>query len=70
MEHQGGKAKDIALGFDAKGLGGIVNASRSLMCAYKLDKWKTQFKEEEYALATRAEAIRMRDELNKAIKAL
>lgn len=67
---QGGKAEDIVLGFDAKGLGGIVNASRSLMCAYKSDKWNTQFKEEQYALATRAEAIRMRDELNKAIKEL
>lgn len=65
---QGGKAEDIALGFDQEGLGGIVNASRSLMCAYKSDKWNTQFKEEEYALATRAEAIRMRDELNRAIK--
>ena len=34
---QGGKAEDIALGFDNKGLGGIINASRSLMCAYKSD---------------------------------
>lgn len=37
------------------------------MCAYKSDKWNTKFKEEEYALATRAEAIRMRDELNNAV---
>ena len=61
---QGGKADDIALGFDNNGLGGIVNASRSLMCAYKSDLWKDKFKEEEYAMATRAEAIRMREELN------
>lgn len=65
---QGGKANDIALGFDEKGLGGIVNASRSLMCAYKSDKWKDQFTEENYAQATRAEAIRMKEELNQAIK--
>lgn len=64
---QGGKAKDIALGFDKNGLGGIVNATRSLMCAYKSDLWKDKFKEEDYAQATRAEAIRMRDELNNAI---
>ena len=64
---QGGKAEDIALGFDSNGLGGIVNATRSLMCAYKSDRWKDKFKEEEYAKATRAEAIRMRDELIKAI---
>ncbi len=63
MEHNGGKASDIALGFDTQGIGGIVNASRSLMCAYKKEE-----KEEEYAQATRKEAIRMRDELNEAIK--
>lgn len=63
---QGGKAEDIALGFDNEGLGGIVNASRSLMCAYKSDLWKDKFTEEEYAEATRAEAVRMRDELRSA----
>lgn len=65
---QGGKAKDIALGFDKDGLGGIINASRSLMCAYKSDFWKDKYTEEEYAKATRAEALRMRDELNEFIK--
>ena len=64
---QGGKADDIALGFDKNGLGGIVNASRSLICAYKSEIWKDKFTEEQFAEATRAEAIRMRDELNKAI---
>ena len=64
---QGGKAEDIALGFDNNGLGGIVNASRSLMCAYKSDLWKDKFVEEDYAQATRSEAIRMRDELNSAL---
>lgn len=65
---QGGKAEDIALGFDKNGLGGIVNASRSLMCAWKSDKWKDVYTDEQFAEATRAEAIRMRDELNGAIK--
>ena len=64
---QGGKAEDIALGFDEKGLGGIVNASRSLMCAWKSDRWKDKYSDEQFAEATRAEAIRMRDELNSAI---
>ena len=67
MEHNGGKAGDIALGFDQNGIGGIVNASRSLMCAYKSEKWKEKYTDEQYAEATRAEAIRMRDELNEAI---
>ena len=65
---QGGKAEDIALGFDKNGLGGIVNASRSLMCAYKSEIWKNQFTEEEYAKATRPEALRMKEELQTAIK--
>ena len=60
---QGGKAEDIALGFDENGLGGIVNASRSLMCAYKSDMWKGKFEEKDYAKVTRAEAIRMKEEL-------
>jgi len=64
---QGGKAKDIALGFDENGIGGIINASRSLMCAYKSDIWKDKFSDEEFAKATRNEAIRMRDDLNGAI---
>ena len=65
---QGGKAEDIALGFDENGIGGIVNASRSLMCAYKSDRWKNIYSEEQFAEATRAEALRMREELVSAIK--
>jgi len=64
---QGGKAEDVAFGFK-DGLGGIVNASRSLMCAFKSDRWKDKYSDAEYAQATRAEAIRMRDELNSFIK--
>ena len=65
---QGGKAEDIALGFDNNGLGGIVNASRSLMCAYKSDKWKEKYTEAEYGKATRAEALEMKEILNNSIK--
>ena len=61
---QGGKPEDIKLGFDDKGLGGIVNASRSLMCAYKNEEWKKIYSEEEYGLATRKEALQMNKELN------
>lgn len=63
---QGGKAKDIAAAFDQNRIGGIVNASRSLMCAYKSDLWKDKFDEKDFYKATRQEAIRMRDELNSA----
>ena len=54
---QGGTARDVAHSFDGEGLGAIVNASRSIMCAYMSDKWKDQYSAEKYADASRAEAI-------------
>lgn len=56
---QGATAKDIFAAFDSRGLGGIVNSSRGIMCAYK----KQGVPERDYAIAARAEAIRMRDEI-------
>ena len=56
---QGAGAKDIAAAFDANGLGGIVNSSRGIMCAYQKEKCD----EHDYAAAARREAIRMRDEI-------
>ena len=47
--------------------GGIVNSSRGLICAYKSEMWKDKFEEAEFAKATRAEAIRMKEELTNAI---
>ena len=61
---QGGKAKDVAKSFNSDGLGAIVNSSRGIMCAYK----KGNYKEEQFAEAARAEAIRMKEELNSIIK--
>lgn len=63
---QGGTAADVAAAFDERGLGAVVNASRSLMCAYKSDKWKSVFTPGQYAEACRAEAIRMRDDILEA----
>ena len=56
---QGASAKDIAGAFDSNGLGGIVNSSRGIMCAYK----KEGCDERDYAGAAYREAIRMRDEI-------
>lgn len=56
---QGGSAKDVKNSFNDDGLGAIVNSSRGIMCAYKKGDWA----EEAFADASRAEAIRMRDEL-------
>lgn len=60
---QGGGADDAVAGFDREGRGGIVNASRSLMLAYK----KHQIDHEKFAEATRMEAEAMRDNLNEAL---
>ncbi len=67
---QGGTAKDAAASFNKDGLGAIVNASRSVMCAYKSDKWNTKYDENSFAEAARAEAIRMRDEIVEAVNSL
>lgn len=64
---QGGTAADVANSFDKEGLGAIVNASRSIMCSYKSDLWKSTYGENRFEEASRAEVIRMRDEINKAI---
>lgn len=60
---QGATGADIAGCFDANGSGAIVNASRSILCAWK--------KREGMALdeAARAEAIRMREDLCGCLKA-
>lgn len=61
---QGGGALDVIPAFDECGLGAVINSSRAIMCAYKKGDWK----EEDYATAARAEAIRMRDEIAAALK--
>lgn len=60
---QGGAADDVAPAFDENGLGGIVNSSRGIMCAWQ----KENCAPEDYALAARREAIRMRDEITARI---
>ena len=56
---QGGSAKDVQYSFNDDGLGAIVNSSRGIMCAYK----KGAYRDEEFAIAAREEAIRMREEI-------
>ncbi|NJD04096.1 MAG: orotidine-5'-phosphate decarboxylase [Ruminiclostridium sp.] len=61
---QGGTAKDAAHCFNKDGLGAVINASRSIMCAYQSEKWASVFSEEEFEKACRAEALSMKDEIN------
>lgn len=57
---QGGKAADVAKSFNRDGLGAIVNASRSIMCAYQKNGGTL-------GDAARQEAIRMRDDILSAL---
>ncbi len=56
---QGGKAEDVARAFNPDGLGAIINASRSIMCAYK----KAGAPEADFAKAAREEALRMKNDI-------
>lgn len=62
---QGGDSDSAARSFTDSGDGAIVNASRSLMCAYKK---RTDLKEDQFSTATRDEALRMKDDLNGALR--
>ena len=61
---QGGTAEDVAIYLN-NGNGGVVNSSRGILLAYK-----KQNREMEFALCAREEAIKMRDEINKAVKSI
>lgn len=61
---QGGGADGVVGAFDKNGIGGIVNSSRAIMCAYKNEKCD----EKDFATAAIREAVRMRDEINSVIK--
>lgn len=60
---QGGLAQDVALGFDSKGGGAIVNSSRGLMCAYQ-----KQNDPENYKTHTRNAVIAMRDDIMQYVR--
>lgn len=64
---QGGTARHITGCFNPDGLGAIVNASRSIICAYKNPLWKDRFSSSEFDKAALAEVIKMRNDINKAI---
>ena len=64
---QGGTAEDAAVCFNQDGLGAIVNSSRGIIAAYKSKEYCERFGEKDFAVAAREEAIRMRDDINKAL---
>lgn len=60
---QGGSAAMLKVCFDKRGLGGIVNNSRGIICAYK----KPEYSNKTYAEAARAASIAMQKDLSSAI---
>jgi orotidine-5'-phosphate decarboxylase len=64
---QGGTAQDAVRSFNDDGLGAVINASRSIMCAWKSERWQGKYSEDGFDQAARDEAIRMRDEIREAI---
>ena len=61
---QGGSADGLAVCFDNNGLGGIVNNSRGIICAYKKDKYNGQT----YAQVAENAVIEMREDIFGALK--
>lgn len=60
---QGGKAEDLAVCFEG-GIGGIVNSSRGILCAYKKDAYRGL----DYKAAALKAAIDMQKDISKCIK--
>lgn len=65
---QGGTAEDVAVCFNADGLGALVNSSRGIIAAYKSEGYKDRFGEREFGFAAREAAIVMRDDINKELE--
>ncbi len=65
---QGGSAESAAISFNSDGLGAVVNASRSIMHAYKSPKWADKYDAASFAEAARAEAAEMSQAINKAVQ--
>lgn len=61
---QGGTADALKVCFNSDGLGGIVNSSRGILCAYRQEKYAGR----SYYEAARQACIDMKNDLNRAIK--
>jgi orotidine-5'-phosphate decarboxylase len=63
---QGASAEDVVSAFDRRGLGAVVNASRSLVFAYRAEEY-SQLAPSQWAVATRRECERMTRDINEAL---
>ena len=64
---QGGKGKDLVHFFNKDGLGAIVNSSRGIIAAYQQDAYKEKYSPENYADASRAAVLAMKEDIASAL---
>jgi orotidine-5'-phosphate decarboxylase len=65
---QGATAADVAGCFDAKRQGAMINASRSIIFAYRSEPYATQYGAAAYGAAARAAALRMTREIQQVLQ--
>lgn len=65
---QGGKGKDLVHFFNPDGLGAVINSSRGIIAAYQSDAYKERFAPENYADASRAAVLDMKDDIAQALQ--
>ena len=65
---QGGKGADLVHFFNEEGLGAIINSSRGIIAAYQQEQY-AHFGEKNYADASRAAVLAMREDIATALQA-
>ncbi len=65
---QGGGAPDVAAGFDAAGLGAIVNNSRNIIFAHARDEFRGRFATGDWQRAVEAATRQMNEQLGKTVR--
>ena len=63
---QGATAADVACCFDAQGHGALINASRSIIFAWRAEPYASRYGETRYGTAAREAAQRMGDDIRSA----
>jgi orotidine-5'-phosphate decarboxylase len=64
---QGGTARDVAAGFDSRGLGALINSSRGIIFAHSRPEYADRFKPGDWQRAVEAATLDMIAELRDAI---
>ncbi len=65
---QGATAEDVAVCFEADGLGALVNASRSVVSAWERKPWSERFGAARWREAVAESARAMKEDINRALR--